>query len=36
MFLFVYLAQNHYPWNYRWRPDLLPDWKEPGNGADRR
>jgi sulfatase-like protein len=31
MFLFVYLAQNHYPWNYRWRPDLLPDWKGPGN-----
>jgi Sulfatase len=31
MFLFVYLAQNHYPWNYRWRPDLLPDWKAPGN-----
>jgi hypothetical protein len=21
MFLYVYLAQNHYPWNYRWRPD---------------
>ena len=32
MFLFVYLAQNHYPWNYRWRPDQLPDWKDPGNG----
>jgi hypothetical protein len=31
MFLFVYLAQNHYPWNYRWRPDLLPEWKGPGN-----
>jgi phosphoglycerol transferase MdoB-like AlkP superfamily enzyme len=31
MFLFVYLAQNHYPWNYRWRPDLLPQWKGPGN-----
>jgi hypothetical protein len=31
MFLFVYLAQNHYPWNYRWRPDLLADWKGPGN-----
>jgi hypothetical protein len=33
MFLFVYLAQNHWPWNYRWRPDLLPDWKDPGNSA---
>ena len=31
MFLFVYLAQNHYPWNYRWHPDLLPEWKDPGN-----
>ena len=37
MFLFVYLAQNHYPWNYRWRPDLLPEWKDPGNTPlDRR
>jgi hypothetical protein len=31
LFIFVYLAQNHYPWNYRWRPDLLPEWKDPGN-----
>jgi hypothetical protein len=31
MFLYVYLAQNHYPWNYRWRPDLMPEWKDPGN-----
>ncbi len=31
MFLFVYLAENHFPWDYRWRPDLLPDWKDPGN-----
>jgi phosphoglycerol transferase MdoB-like AlkP superfamily enzyme len=31
MFIFVYLAQNHYPWNYRWRPDLLPEWKDLGN-----
>jgi hypothetical protein len=31
MFLFVYLAQNHYPWDYRWRPDLLPEWKDVGN-----
>ena len=31
MFLFVYLAQNHYPWDYRWRPDILPEWREPGN-----
>jgi Sulfatase len=31
MFMFVYLAANHYPWNYRWRPDLAPDWKDLGN-----
>jgi hypothetical protein len=31
MFLYVYLAQNHYPWNYRWRPDLMPEWKDLGN-----
>ena len=31
MFLFVYLAQNHYPWDYRWRPDLLPEWNDLGN-----
>src|SRR5229473_5107539 len=34
MFLFVYLAANHYPWNTRWRPDLLPEWKDPGNAAE--
>jgi phosphoglycerol transferase MdoB-like AlkP superfamily enzyme len=31
MFLFVYLAQNHWPWDHRWRPDLLPEWQDPGN-----
>ncbi|HEY2226173.1 MAG TPA: sulfatase-like hydrolase/transferase [Xanthobacteraceae bacterium] len=31
MFVFVYLAQNHYPWSYRWRPDLLPEWQDLGN-----
>jgi len=34
MFLFVYLAQNHYPWNYQWRPDLAPEWTNLGNAAD--
>src|SRR5439155_2293510 len=34
MFLFVYLAANHYPWNHRWRPELAPDWKAPGNAPD--
>lgn len=31
MFVFVYLAANHLPWDYRWRPDLLPQWKDLGN-----
>jgi hypothetical protein len=31
MFLYVYLAQNHWPWDHRWRPDLMPEWKDPGN-----
>ena len=31
MFLFVYLAANHWPWNYRWRPDLMTEWKALGN-----
>jgi hypothetical protein len=32
MFVFVYLAANHFPWTYRWRPDLMPpQWKDLGN-----
>src|SRR5215472_3984552 len=31
MFVFVYLAANHFPWNHRYRPDLMPQWKDPGN-----
>jgi phosphoglycerol transferase MdoB-like AlkP superfamily enzyme len=31
VFAFVYLATNHFPWNYRYRPDLLPDWVNGGN-----
>jgi len=34
MFLFVYLAQNHYPWNHRLRPELTPNWKDPGNALE--
>jgi hypothetical protein len=34
MFLLVYLAANHYPWNYRWRPELMPEWQEPGNAPE--
>jgi hypothetical protein len=31
VFVFVYLAANHFPWNYHYRPDLFPDWQNPGN-----
>jgi len=31
MFVFVYLAANHFPWDHRYRPDLLPQWQDPGN-----
>ena len=34
MFLLVYLAGNHFPWNYRWRPDLMPEWRNPGNAPE--
>jgi hypothetical protein len=31
VFVFVYLAANHFPWTYRYRPDLLPGRVNPGN-----
>jgi phosphoglycerol transferase MdoB-like AlkP superfamily enzyme len=31
MFLYVYLAANHFPWNYRFRPELAPQWKDLEN-----
>jgi len=31
MFVFVYLAANHFPWNHRYRPDLLAQWHDLGN-----
>lgn len=34
MFLFVYTAANHFPWSYRFRPDLAPEWRDPGNRPD--
>ncbi len=30
-FMFVYLAANHFPWETRFRPDLMPFWRKPGN-----
>jgi hypothetical protein len=34
MFLYVYLSANHFPWTYRWRPELSPEWKDLGNPAE--
>src|SRR3954468_1099303 len=34
LFLLVYTAQNHFPWTFRFRPDLAPEWHDPGNRAD--
>jgi hypothetical protein len=31
MFVFVYLAANHFPWDYRYRPDLMPQWQDLDN-----
>jgi hypothetical protein len=31
LFVFVYLAANHFPWDERYRPDLTPDWNDLGN-----
>ena len=31
LFAFVYLAANHFPWETKFRPDLLPGWRAPGN-----
>lgn len=31
LFIWVYLGQNHFPWDYRLHPELLPEWKDPGN-----
>jgi hypothetical protein len=34
MFMFIYLGANHYPWNSRWRPDLMPEWRDLGNTSE--
>jgi phosphoglycerol transferase MdoB-like AlkP superfamily enzyme len=34
LFLLVYTAQNHFPWSFRFRPDLAPEWRDLGNRAD--
>jgi phosphoglycerol transferase MdoB-like AlkP superfamily enzyme len=32
VFMFVYLAANHFPWETRFRADLMPSWRNLGNG----
>jgi sulfatase-like protein len=32
LFLYVYTVANHFPWDTRLRPNLTPDWRDPGNG----
>jgi hypothetical protein len=34
LFLLVYTAANHFPWTYRFRPELTPLWRDPGNGPE--
>jgi hypothetical protein len=34
LFVLVYTMANHFPWSYRFAPDRLPGWRDPGNGAD--
>jgi hypothetical protein len=31
LFMFVYLAANHFPWETKFRPDLTPAWRDLGN-----
>ena len=31
LFIFSYLAANHFPWDHTFRPDLTPDWRKLGN-----
>jgi hypothetical protein len=33
LFMFVYLAANHFPWETRFRPELTPSWQAPGNAG---
>jgi phosphoglycerol transferase MdoB-like AlkP superfamily enzyme len=33
LFAYVYLAANHFPWETKFRPELLPSWRAPGNEA---
>ena len=32
LFVLTYLMANHFPWNYRYRDELTPEWRDLGNG----
>jgi hypothetical protein len=34
LFIFAYVAANHFPWTSTFRPDLTPDWKNLGNAPE--
>jgi phosphoglycerol transferase MdoB-like AlkP superfamily enzyme len=34
LFLYVYTVANHFPWDKRLRPELTPNWHDPGNRPD--
>ncbi|HKS84526.1 MAG TPA: sulfatase-like hydrolase/transferase [Pseudolabrys sp.] len=34
LFLYVYTVANHFPWDFRYHPELLPDWRDPGNAPN--
>jgi len=34
LFVFVYTMANHFPWSYRFAPERLPGWHDPGNSVD--
>jgi hypothetical protein len=34
LFVFVYTMANHFPYSYRFAPERLPGWNDPGNGAE--
>jgi Sulfatase len=34
LFLFAYTAANHFPWNFRYKPELTPNWRDTGNALE--
>jgi hypothetical protein len=34
LFLFVYTAANHFPWDFTYRPEITPNWRALGNAPN--